>query len=147
MFYLHKINFSRAYDYFWSWSIVECPIPVKITVKRVKTYCTLCFSNGIEIQKIYILQFIIGLQTHRMSAYGFADVMILSKSRFSFGWSMITNNCSHCTSKKKFYWCKHCRLITPSKKIYKEVYNVLVIKEEISIQLITTWWCRYHYTL
>ena len=24
------------------------------------------------------------------------------------------------------------------KKIYKEVYNVLVIKEEISIQLITT---------
>ena len=73
-----------------------------------------------------------------MSAYGFADVMILNKSRFFFGWSMITDNFSHCTSNKKNYLCKHCRPITPSKKIYKEVYNVLVIKEEISIQLIMT---------
>lgn len=116
---------------------MECPIPVKITVKRVETNCTLCFSNGIEIQKIYILQFIIGLQTHRMSAYGFADVMILGKSRFFFGWSIITDNCSHCTSKKKLLM-QTLQADHSFKQIYKEVYNVLVIKEEISIQLITT---------
>ena len=73
-----------------------------------------------------------------MSAYGFADVMILRRSRFFFGWSMITLTTALIALQKKIYRCKHCRMITPSKKIYKEVYNVLVIKEEISIQLITT---------